>query len=96
MDKKTITGTLKKSLKMTVGDVNDEWKTPSIVLGEDEKGNAYIETRIDSREKAVELRDKVKEALKDCNLIQGYVGYDSVNNRFWQHLTIIDDITNKN
>ena len=96
MDKKTISSALKKSLKMDLGDVKDEWKTPSIVLGEDEKGHAFIETRTGSREEAVELRDKVKEALKDLNILQGYIGYDSVNNRFWQHLTITDDITNKN
>jgi hypothetical protein len=96
MDKKAIISALKKHLKIEVGSVKDEWKTPSVVWGEDEKGIAYIETRVDSREAAIEMRDKVKEALKGCNLLQGYVGYDSVKDRFWQHLTIQDDITNKN
>ena len=88
-DKNSISKTLGKSLKMKVGNVKDEWKTPSIVIGENAEGMTYIETRCESREQAIEMRDKVKAALAGQYVVlQGFIGFDSVRFRFWQHLTL--------
>ena len=86
MDKKKISEIIDKSLKMKVGDVKDAWKAPAIVAGDN-----FILTRANTKDEAIELRDRVKAALKDKYIIgQGIIEFDPVNVRYYQRLTISD------
>ena len=88
MNKKEIRDILKKSLGMPIGDVSDEWKSPSVVCGES-NGVLFVQTRADSKQEAKDLRDKVKAALSDkYDIGQGIIEFNSVEVRFFQSLTI--------
>ena len=93
MNKKDIIDILDKSLNMPIGDVSDEWKAPSVVVGE-YGGVMFVQTRADSKQEAKDLRDQVKAALSDKYEIgQGIIGFNSVEVRFFQRLTILNETT---
>lgn len=85
-DKKKLIDTISKAIGMKVGGIDDKWKTPAVVFGEDE-GVQYLYTRADSKAQAVELRDKVKNAV---NVAQSIIEHNPDGEKFYQKLTIID------
>ena len=91
MNKQDIIYILDKSLNMPIGDVSDEWKAPSVVVGESD-GVPFVQTRAESKDKVKELRDQVKNALSEKYVIvQGFTQFNSVDFRFWQNLKIIKE-----
>lgn len=85
-DKKKLIDTISKAIGMKVGSVDDEWKTPAVVYGEEE-GTPYLYTRAESKSQAVELRDKVKGAI---NVAQSIIEHNPDGPKFYQKLIIID------
>jgi hypothetical protein len=75
-DKKKLIDTISKAIGMKVGSVDDEWKTPAVVYGE-EDGTQYLYTRAESKSQAVELRDKVKGAI---NVAQSIIEHNPAVN----------------
>ena len=91
MNKQDIIDILGQSLGIPIGDVSDEWQSPSVVVGESD-GMPFVVTRATSKQEAKDLRDQVKAALSEKYTIgQGIIEFDSVEFRFWQRLTIIID-----
>lgn len=87
MNKKDIINALGKSLDKKVGDVKDEWKAPSVVVGEND-GTLFVQTRAPSKQVAIDLRDKVKKALSGKYVVaQGIIEFDGFS-RFWQSMII--------
>lgn len=86
-DKKKLIDTISKAIGMKVGSIDDKWKTPAVVLG-DEGGVQFLYTRADSKAQAMELRDKVKEAI---NVAQSIIEHNPDGPRFYQKLIIIDN-----
>ena len=88
MNKKDIIDILDKSLNMPIGDVSDEWKAPSVVVGES-GGVLFVQTRAKSKSEAKDLRDQVEKALSDKYVIgRGIIEFNSVEFRFFQFLKI--------
>ena len=95
MNKKEIKDILDKSLNMPIGDVSDEWKPQTVVVGESD-GVLFVQTRAESKQDAKDLRDKVKAALSDKYEIgQGIIEFNSVEFRFFQFLKILKEKTQK-
>ena len=88
MNTQDIKNILDKSLGMPIGNVSDEWKTPSVVVGESD-GVTIIQSRGKSWKETTDLREKVKTALSDKYVIeQGMPEFNSVEFRFWETLKV--------
>ena len=88
MNTQDIKNILDKSLGMPIGNVSDEWKAPSVVVGESD-GALFVQTRAESKQEATALRDNVEKALSDKYAIRrGIIEFNSQLFRYWQFLTL--------
>ena len=88
MNKKDIIDILDKSLNVPIGDVSDEWKAPAVVVGESD-GALFVQTRAESKQESIDLRDNVEKALSDKYAIRrGIIEFNSQLFRYWQFLTL--------
>ena len=95
MNKQEIKDILDKSLNMPIGDVSDEWKPQTVVVGESD-GVPFVQARAETWAKASVLCGKVKDALSDKYEIEQFmVEFNSVEFRFWKNLKVIKEKTQK-
>ena len=95
MNKQEIKDILDKSLNMPIGDVSDEWKPQTVVVGESD-GVTFVQARAETWAKASVLCGKVKDALSDKYEIEQFmVEFNSVEFRFWKNLKVIKEKTQK-
>ena len=95
MNKQEIKDILDKSLNMPIGDVSDEWKPQTVVVGESD-GVTFVQARAETWAKASVLCGKVKDALSDKYEIEQFmVEFNSVEFRFWENLKVIKEKTQK-
>ena len=88
MNKQDIINILDKSLGMPIGNVSDEWKAPSVVVGESD-GVPFVQARAISWKETKDLRNQVKNALSEkYEVEQGIIEFDSPNFRFWENLKV--------
>ena len=91
MNTQDIKNILDKSLGMPIGSVSDEWKTPSVVVGESD-GVPFIQVRGKSWKETKGLAEQVMTALSEKYVIEhGMVEFNGVDFRFWKNVKIIKE-----
>ena len=91
MNKQEIKDILDKSLNMPIGDVSDEWKPQTVVVGESD-GVTFVQARAETWAKASVLCGKVKDALSDkYEVVQLMVEFNPVDFRFWENIKVINE-----